>query len=275
VAEFDLWAEYYDVIHNGLPGEAEFYVGQAVRIGGETLELGCGTGRIAIPMAMSGVRVTGLDNSKAMLDVCREKANEVGSVPGSLHLVQADMRDFALDREYDFVAMAYRTFMHLMSQDEQRRCLVNVRRHLAADGVFILNLWAPRPSSVALLAGNGSGGLRFAGEHPLRNDDLRLVHYCGSRVNEYLQELSEEHVLHVVDAQGKVRRSQVLSLVRTWLTVREMDNLVRLSGFEIRALFGDFDCGPFTQHSTEMIWVLGKPSNPTDVGQPAWLSREC
>ena len=60
MAEFDAWARYYDLIHEGLPGEAEFFVGQAARLGGQTLELGCGTGRLAVAMAMSGADVVGL-----------------------------------------------------------------------------------------------------------------------------------------------------------------------------------------------------------------------
>ena len=115
MTEFDAWAPYYDLVHKGLPGEAEFYVGQAVRLGGETLELGCGTGRIAIPMAMSGVCVRGLDNSPAMLEMCREKHRAVGETPGALTLIEGDMRDFSLDKRFGFVALAYRTFMHLLT----------------------------------------------------------------------------------------------------------------------------------------------------------------
>ena len=58
--EFDAWAKYYDLIHQGLDGEAEFYIGQAARARSRTLELGCGTGRICIPMAMSGCDVVGV-----------------------------------------------------------------------------------------------------------------------------------------------------------------------------------------------------------------------
>ena len=72
MAEFDSWAAYYDYLHPGLPGEAEFYGGQALRRGGPVLEAGCGTGRLAILMAMSGLKVTGVDNSAAMLAVCAQ-----------------------------------------------------------------------------------------------------------------------------------------------------------------------------------------------------------
>ncbi len=256
-APYDPWADFYDAVHLGLPGEAEFYVGQAVRRGGAVLELGCGTGRIAIPMAMSGVDVTGLDNSKAMLAVCRRKLRAVGRVPGKLKLVHADMRDFDLGRRFDFIAMAYRTFMHLLTPPDQRRCLETVRRHLADDGRFILNCWAPRPSTLTPVRACSAGLLQFAGRHPL-DDEHSLIHFCATICDEHRQILSEEHVIHVVDENGTVLRTETLPMERAWITPREMDNLVRLCGFDVEAVFGDFDCQPFDAASTEMIWVLRK-----------------
>ena len=147
MAVFDGWAEYYDLIHQGLPGEAEFYVGNAMRQGGRTLELGCGTGRLAIPMAMSGVDVVGLDNSKAMLDCCREKLAEIGDTPGRLDLVQGDMRAFAFAGCFELAVIAYRTFMHLLTNEERRACLSAVHRHLAAGGVLMMNYWSPPAGS--------------------------------------------------------------------------------------------------------------------------------
>ncbi len=256
MAEYDAWAEYYDLIHQGLPGEAEFYVGQAARLRGKTLEIGCGTGRIAIPMAMSGAHVIGLDVSKPMLDVCVEKLEMVGPVPGSLRLLVADMRAFHLEQQFDYIAMPYRTFMHCLTQEEQWDCLACVREHLADGGVFMLNVWAARPSQIAPYLGAGAGVQRLAGRYPLPDSDLQLLHFCGPRYNEFTQQLAEDHVVHIVDGQGVVKSSQHLTLTRAWLTMREMDNLVRACGFRVAALFGDFECAPFTEYSTEMIWVL-------------------
>jgi SAM-dependent methyltransferase len=257
-AEYDAWAEFYDLLNTGLPGEAEFYVGQAVRLGGETLELGCGTGRLAIPMAMSGVNVTGLDLSKAMLDRCRAKRRAVGPVPGKLRLVQGDMRSFDLGRKFSFVAAAYRTIMHLLTPPDQRRCLECVWRHLEDDGVFIFNCWNPRPSLLAPLMGPQSGLLRFVGDVPVGRTRQTLRHFCATSCDEFRQLVVEEHVVHVVDARGKVSRTEMLSMERAWLTARETENLVRLCGFEVEALFGDFDCHRFNPNSTEMIWILRK-----------------
>jgi SAM-dependent methyltransferase len=241
-----------------LPGEAEFYVGQAIRCEGETLELGCGTGRIAIPMAMSGVHVTGLDNSQAMLERCRAKKRAVGPVPGKLKLVKADMRDFNLGKTFEFIAAPYRALMHLLTPEDQCACLECVHRHLADDGLFIFNCWNPLPSQVATMTGAQAGMLRYVGSHQRPGFSLSLRHFCAMMCDETHQVLSEQHIIHVVNPKGRVTRTEVLSLERAWLSPRETDNLVRLCGFEVEAVFGDFDCNPLGPTSAEMIWVLRK-----------------
>jgi len=255
-APYDEWAEYYDLIHRGLPGEAEFYVGQAVRIGGPALELGCGTGRLSIPMAMSGVAVTGLDNSRRMLDECRAKLRAVGPLKGSLQLVEGDMRAFELPGRYRYIAIAYRTFMHLLEVESQRACLRAVRRHLADDGVCILNVWSARPSAIAAWMAMGRESFYEAGRFPIPGTDRVLIDYGTIRCDEFRQTFQEDHVIHTAGPSGRILRTKRLSIERVWFTPREMEHLLLSCGFEIAALFGDFDCSPFTASSTEMIWVL-------------------
>ena len=147
MAAFDVWAEYYDLIHTGTPGDLEFYVDHAVRAGGDVLELGVGTGRIALPAVLAGANVTGIDNSYAMLVLCREKLREVGRTPGRLKLVLADMSSFRFRRKFSCIMMPYRTFMHLLTPDDQRRCLDRVWGHLVEGGLLVLNTWAAKPSN--------------------------------------------------------------------------------------------------------------------------------
>lgn len=251
MAEFDCWAQYYDLIHQGLPGDVEFFVGQGVRIGGEVLEIGCGTGRIAIPLAMSGVNVTGLDNSKEMLDLCREKKRRIGKTSGRLRLLKRDMADFNLGKKFDYIIMSYRTFMHLMTQEDQRNCLATIHDHLADGATFIMDTWLPNLSSL-----HGLGALKPAGRISVPDTDLTIVHYHSSSYDEAKQLLIEEHLLQEVDGDGTILQAATLPLIRTWTTLREMHNLIQLCGFEVEALFGDFDCNPISETSKEMIWVL-------------------
>ncbi|HOT51452.1 MAG TPA: class I SAM-dependent methyltransferase, partial [Candidatus Hydrogenedentes bacterium] len=171
---YDDWALYYDVIHEGLPGDVAFYVNMALANGGKALELGTGTGRIAIPMAMAGIEVVGLDNSPAMLALCREKASIVEPFAKPFRLIVADMAAFDLGETFPFIAIPYRGFMHLLTREEQRGCLDAVRRHLAPDGIFALDTWAAQPKQVAFLARETAKGKpRLVGRY--KTDDARVT----------------------------------------------------------------------------------------------------
>ncbi len=256
MAAFDNWAEWYDLVHPGLPGETEFYVGHAVRRGGTLLDIGCGTGRIALAAAMSGVDVVGLDNSSPMLDRFRGTLEALGElVTGQVELVQADMRDFDLGRRFSTVVMAYRTFMHLLEPQDQLACLQTLRRHLEPGGLLALNLWAARPGLIAQHAGAGARALQLVGRHRFE-DGTALVHYRATSFDELVQRIDEEHLLHEVDVDGQVLATSALRLERCWLSIREMGWLVAQAGFEVEALFGDFDCNPPGDGTREMIWLL-------------------
>lgn len=251
-AEYDPWADYYDIVHEGLNGEAEFYVGQAIRIAGRTLELGCGTGRIAIPMAMSGVDVTGLDNAPRMLERCREKLSAVGEAKGKLHLVEADMTTFDLGKKFSFICLPYRTFMHLDSAESQRACLGCVRKHLEDDGVLAFNVWMPEERILTQ-----DEEERFVEKYSLE-DGYELLHYHRAQFDTAKQMMIEEHRLVETDAQGKHIDSMTLPLVRRWSWPDELKALFEKCNLRVLGLFGDFDCSLFNESSTEMIWVLGK-----------------
>jgi len=259
MAAFDNWADYYDLIHEGLPGDAMFYVGQAVRHGGPVLELGTGTGRIAILMAMSGIDVIGIDNSPAMLERCREKMHAIGPIKGSVALVCANMTQFELAARFPFIAMPYRAFMHLLTPEDQRRCLMTAHRHLEDNGVLILDSWAATPAAIVTILGAPEAeDLKCIGRYPLPGRNETLLHRCAISCDESHQRIIETHVIQEVDEHEKVRDEVRLPLVRVWTTPREMDNLVRLCGFNVVDVLGDFAGRPFTPESTEMIWVLKK-----------------
>ncbi len=255
---YDPWADYYDAIHTGLPGEAEFYVGQAVRMQAKTLELGCGTGRIAIPMAMSGVDVVGLDNSKAMLRICREKKRRVGATSGDLRIVEADMREFDLKQLFDLAVLPYRALMHLLTPECRSSCLTCIYRHLRPGGQLILNTWRPRDCDLAAHRMRVQGALVFAGKYPLPGTQLDVAHYVSACFDEENQILDEQHVLHELDPGGEVLHSAILPMRRAWVTPLQMQQLLESHNFVTEAVFGDFDCAPFTTDSTEMIWIAGK-----------------
>ena len=136
-------AEYYDFnpICAGRK-DVDFYVDLARAAGGPILELGCGTGRILLPIARAGCRIVGLDLAELMLAKCREKlAREPREVRERVRLVPASMADFDLGETFRLVTTPFRSFQHLRSVDEQLACLRAAHRHLVPGGRLVLDLF--------------------------------------------------------------------------------------------------------------------------------------
>ena len=260
MAEFDPWAAYYDYLHQGLPGEAEFYVAQAMTRNCPVLELGCGTGRIALPVAMSGIKVTGIDNSAAMLEVCHDKAVQLGIGKTALKLVVADMRDFRLRARFPLAFMAYRTFMHCLTPEDQLACLRCIHDHLAPGGELFCNLWAAQPATIAQIAlkPDSEGGVHVA-TIPVPEENLLLAHYVTVWRDDLTQTLHERHRVQEQEVSGQVVHEEELTMTRAWVTPREMEHLVARTGFEVVAVLGDFDGTPLGPGHVEMIWHLRRP----------------
>jgi SAM-dependent methyltransferase len=258
-AAFDPWADFYDIIHTGLDGERDYFVAKSRELAVETLEIGCGTGRLAIPIAQEGIDITGLDDSAKMLVRCRENKKATGRLSGKITLHRGDMCNFDLKRSFPFVFMAYRTFMHALTPEAQRSCLASVRRHLSDDGLFILSTWAARPSLIQRAVGGPfADTLREVARYRIPENARTLVHYHRARYDEHRQLLIEDHDLHEINVRGKIERKHHAPLVRAWTTPREMLHLVTASGFVPETVLGDYFGTPFGEGSTEMIWLLRK-----------------
>ena len=122
--------------------DVEFFVEAAAKSGGPVLEVGCGTGRVLIPTARAGISITGLDLSDHMLDVCREALiEEPELVQNQVKLVQGDMRDFYLGKKFALVTTPFRPFQHLITIEDQIKCLENIQNHLEPGGKFILDIF--------------------------------------------------------------------------------------------------------------------------------------
>jgi 2-polyprenyl-3-methyl-5-hydroxy-6-metoxy-1,4-benzoquinol methylase len=172
-------AARYDRVTRALPvvtDDIPFYVGLARETaarGESVLELGCGTGRVTIPMAAAGAGVTGLDNAAPMIEIARRKAT-VADV--EVTWVEADMASFALDARFGLVAIPFRSFCLLLTEEAQRSCLACAGQHLLPRGRLALNFFNPDPALVAALPHDGAervyGPLVSRAERDLR---LRYV----------------------------------------------------------------------------------------------------
>ena len=246
-------ALFYDHVATGVEGDTAFYVAEAVASGSPVLELGCGTGRILIPVVRAGVEVVGLDASADMLSIARAKlATCPPDVQHRARLVQGDMRDFELAQSFSLVAIPYRAFLHNLDVDDQLRTLGRVARHLDADGRLILNVFDP---SVRLLAaGRWSPPTgRYADfRHPSSGNRVTVREDFRYDLERQLVEGAFEY--DELDASGHVLASTHAPLTLRYIFRYEMEHLLARAGFRVDALFGDFQRGPF-QAGREQIWI--------------------
>jgi ubiquinone/menaquinone biosynthesis C-methylase UbiE len=139
--------DFYDLREAGGPGtllegDVEFYMAQARRTGGPVLDLACGTGRVAFPLARAGFDVTGIDRAPGMIAIAREKQRTAGLK--NMRFMRGNMSTFALTQRFGLVVIAYRALQHLLTAKEQRACLERARRHLRRRGRLVVHLFDPR-----------------------------------------------------------------------------------------------------------------------------------
>ena len=251
---YDPWAEIYDSVYSFVREDIPFYIEEAQRCEGPVLELGCGTGRVAIPIAEAGVDIVGLDFSARMLDVARRKMRCLEGSAGSLTLVQADMRDFVLDSPYDRFRLAiipFRGFLSLLTVEDQVRALDRIKRHLAPGGKLIFNIFVP---DLNMLVQEGDVPYHF---RDVTDPDTgtRLVVWHQSRYDNCNQIVNARVIVEELDREGAVCRRLYRDFQLRYVHRWEMHHLLRLCGYEIVDLFGGFDRSPFDEASTEMVWV--------------------
>ncbi len=257
---YDSWADVYDAVYSYVRSDIPFYTQQAVESGGPVLELGVGTGRIAIPTAQLGIDVVGIDSSEAMLSKAREKLGRLRVGSGAVELAAADMRDFDLrdergaERKFPLVTIPFRGFLALMTVEDQIRALHAIRRGLEPGGRLVFNIFAPDPN----MALEQSDVPRHLNDVTDPATGVTYVLYQQSAYDTYNQTVSVRTLIERLDGNGGVAhrmyRDYSLRYCHRW----EMHHLLTMCGFEIEELYGDFDRSEFDADSAEMIWVARK-----------------
>jgi SAM-dependent methyltransferase len=234
-----------------------FYVDQAARLGraATVLELGCGTGRVLLPLARNHHTITGLDQSHAMLTQCRAKlAAEPAEVRHRVTLCEADVRDFAValpTREGFTLAIApFRVLQHLTTTADQVRCFERIRQHLAPGGRFVFDVFNPH---YALMLQDRSQEVEDTAECQLP-DGRHLRRTVRVPRVRWVEQLSEVELIYYVRTGDSTRRF-VQSVAMRWYTLAEVEHLLGRSGFSVDEVYGDFDRSVLTDESPEIIVV--------------------
>ena len=147
VSAYDSIARLYDPWSRSVTEDVSFYVDEAVRAGSPVVELGVGTGRIAVPVAAAGVHVIGVDASAGMLEVCREHAETVG-VADLLDLRLGDLTQPPVDERVRLVTCPFRSLLHMLDDDQRLRALRAAWELLVPGGRFVFDVFAPAADDI-------------------------------------------------------------------------------------------------------------------------------
>jgi SAM-dependent methyltransferase len=145
---YDRIARFYDPWSRSVTEDIDFYVEEALASGGPVVELAVGTGRIAVPIARSGVRVIGVDSSPAMLAVAREALDAAG-VAELVDLRLGDLREPPVPERVPLVICPFRSLLHLETEAEKLRALRAARGLLVPGGRFVFDVFNPSPEDIA------------------------------------------------------------------------------------------------------------------------------
>jgi SAM-dependent methyltransferase len=250
-------AKYYDCI----PGyrdrpDQNFYLGYAQLAGGMILELGCGTGRILIPLVAAGYNTVGLDISPHMLSRCKQKlALQPEKIRNRVLLVQANMVDFELNRVFDLVITPFRSFQHLLSIEEQLACLRCINNHLVMGGTLILDLFQVMFDRIHnpkyLEEMEDFAETELPDGTRLRRSSRVSAFHRSEQYNDV------ELIYYIAHPDGRKERL-VQAFPFRYFFRYEVEHLLTLRGFEVVDLYGNYDRSPLCNDSPEMIFVAKK-----------------
>ena len=232
MSAYDKIARLYDPWSRSVVEDVPFYLDEARRSGGPVLELAVGTGRIAVPIAASGIPVVGVDLSEGMLQVARERAAEAGA---AIDLRYGDMRDPPVEGTFPLVLVPFRSMLHMETDADRRAVLRAIKRHLAPAGRLIFDVFAPAADDIEDTHGRWIEREPGIWERADWNEDTRTL------------------VLRVRDATSESEMSLA------WLSMPEWRQLLVEEGFEVEALYGWFDRRPWAG-SEDSIWICRLPT---------------
>jgi SAM-dependent methyltransferase len=233
VSSYDAIAELYDPWSRSVTEDIGFYVSEARKARSTVVELGVGTGRIAVPVAIAGVPVIGVDSSAGMLEVCRRRGEAAG-VDHLLDLRLGDLLDPPVSERVRLVTSPFRAFLHLATPVERRRALAAVYELLEPGGRFVFDVFAPSAADVEDT--HDKWLEREPGIWELAHWDL------------------ERRVLTLRIRGHETETSMQLA----WLPTEEWRALLQEADFEIVACYGWFDLRPYAG-GEDSIWLARRP----------------
>ncbi len=234
-------AKHYDLI-NDFDYDIPFFIKYAKNCKGKVLELGCGTGRIVIPLAKEKISIVGLDISEEMIEEGKQKAKKEGL---NIDFRLKNIIDFNLQEKFDLILCVHNTLSHIVGLENLKLFFLNIQRHLTKNGNLIIQVFNP---DFYFFTRNPEE------KFPLKKyKDPSSIKMVELSENNFYDDASQ---INYIKWYFKIGEKEI---VKSWnqrvYFPQELDALIQLFGFEIIKKFGDFDETPFNELPDTQIIV--------------------
>lgn len=250
---YDTIARYYDAENAEMIEDLGFYSALAGEFGGPVLDIGCGTGRVMLHLAQEGCRAVGIDLSEPMLARGRRKLDLMPDLKPVVTFVQADALDFNINETFKLIVVPYNGFMHFSEQADQLKALRTLSRHLAGDGLLVLDL----PNAGEAFGTSDDSAVVLERTFIEPETGHLVMQQSVSALDRAAQQLHITWIYDEIGDDGVVYRT-LAPLVLRYVFPGEMDLLLAAAGLRTVQTYGDYLRGPFEDGSPRMIILAQK-----------------
>jgi SAM-dependent methyltransferase len=248
--KYDSIADLYDSYVRA-EYDLPFFIREAGKVDGEILELMSGTGRLSIPLAESGCRLTCVDNSAAMIDILRR---ELAARDLRVDIFEMDSCELKLNKLFDLILIPFHSFSELLTLDDQINTLKGIYDHLAKTGRFICTLHNP-----AHRMKTTDGVLRLQGRYSLKEKNRTMLLWELEEYDDKSGIVSGVGFFEEYDSHGLLRTKRKLDVKFRLIDRDDFYQIIRSVGFKVLSIYGDYSYSEFYKESSpSMVWVLGK-----------------
>ncbi|MGD2248939.1 MAG: class I SAM-dependent methyltransferase [Candidatus Methanofastidiosia archaeon] len=243
--------QYYDeTLAMGSPVEIGWFLDKVKEFGGPVLDIGCGTGRIALEIARKGYTVVGVDSSEGMLSIFKKKLfKEPEKIQKRVSIYTGDMGSFDVNKKFQTI-LCVDAFFHNVTVAEEIKCLQKVKTHLNFDGRFIFNI--PNPNCEFLM--KRADAYTERGTYPLETGDTLKIEEAQDI--DVLTQVIVTYLRYIrMDSAGKVVDMKESSWKSRYLYYYEAVHLLYRCGFEVESVVGDYRNSPVDSGSQLIFQV--------------------
>jgi SAM-dependent methyltransferase len=261
VNSYDAIAKHYDAAYAAKADlvDLPFYLELGKKSRGPVLEIGCGTGRILLPIAHHGIEIYGVDNSSAMLRILKSRLKrDPLEMRKRVHLHKGDMRNFRLEKRFPLVILPFRPLQHMFTMKDQLSALKTAAFHLNRGGVFAFDVFYPKFD--VLWSGIGEEVKELEWAEGGRTSRVVRRFFRKDSVDKIHQKFNFTFIFRTYEGDRLVREESE-SFGLSYYTYPHLRALFQLAGLEIMKEYGSFSKTPLDNTAKEMIFLLRRTKN--------------